>query len=305
MSLIKEIQEAAVDSSIGLPTLLRKARLLAARIGSEEIAKWVGFELNGYPSKDSLPQYRFVSAQSLGDFYSPLRDGMKNAPIPGDALPSEYREYATSQFFLAGVGELEELVQSNKSRQTIHLNWSHDILLRLGPNIYSGHNCFSAWKLVSRSAVVGILETVRNRVLDLTIEIEAEVLDSSDEDSLGELSIERSQQVFNTIVMGNVGNLAPGSTGFSQTSDLQVMEGDLTSLRKCLEKLQVPAQDIDELESIIQDEDRPNEGGTLGAKTAQWVGNMVSKAVSRTWDVSSTMAADVLTKAILTYFGIG
>lgn len=304
MSLIEKIQESAVDSGVDLPTLLRKCRLLAARIRSEELAQWVGYELNGYPSKDSLPQYRSISAQSLGDFYSPLGEGMKNVPILSDSLPPEFREYATTQFFLVGARELTELVQTNDSHATIHLDWSHDILLRLGSNIYAGMSCFSAWKLVSRSDVEGILDAVRDRILDFTLEIEAEVSAKSDENSLREISGERSHQVFNTIVLGNVGNLAPGGSGFSQTSDFQVIAGDLPSLKKSLEMLQVPDKDIDELESILQEETAPKDSGTLGDRTAKWIGKMVGEAVSGVWKINVSAAAHLLKQAILSYYDL-
>ena len=48
MSLLREIQEAAIDGSIDLPTLLRKCKVLAARLGNDDFTDWVDAELNGY-----------------------------------------------------------------------------------------------------------------------------------------------------------------------------------------------------------------------------------------------------------------
>ena len=303
MSLIKEIQEAAVDSRVDLPTLLRKCRLLAARMRNQDLKQWVDYELNGYPSRESLPFYRTLGAQSFGDFYDSLGNGMKNAPIPSYSVPSEIREFVTSQHFLVGVGEIVAMVQNFKNRPTVQLRWSSDVFLRLGQDIYTGYNCFGAWKMVSRSAIIGILETVRNRILEFSIEIESEILDDADLPSLAEFPQERAQQIFQTVVMGDVGNLSYGSSGFSQTAEFPVAENNLSSLREFLKKHNVTGGDICELVTALKEDEEPDQQGKLGKRTSEWIGKMVGKAISGAWGVSSSAAADLLKQAILTYLG--
>ncbi len=48
MSLLREIQNAAVDETVSLAVLLRKCKILAARLGNIEFKTWVDKELNGY-----------------------------------------------------------------------------------------------------------------------------------------------------------------------------------------------------------------------------------------------------------------
>jgi hypothetical protein len=52
MSLLREIQNAAVDKNTDVCTLLRQCKILAARLGNEVFKRWVENELNGYDSKD-------------------------------------------------------------------------------------------------------------------------------------------------------------------------------------------------------------------------------------------------------------
>lgn len=303
MSLIKEVQEAAVDSRVDLPTLLRKCRLLAARMRNQDLAQWVDYELNGYPSIESLPSYRTLGAQTFGDFYDSLGNGMKNAPIPSYSVPSDIREFVTTHCFLVGVGEIVALAQNFRNSPTVQLRWSSDVFLRLGQDIYTGFNCFGAWKMVSRSAIIGILETVRNRILEFSIEIEAEFLDYADLASLAEFPQERSQKIFHTVVLGNVGNLSYGSSGVSQTAEIHVAENNLSSLRKFLEKYNVTEEDICELVNALNEDEELDQQGKLGKSTSEWIGKMVGKAVSGAWKVSSSAAADLLKQAILTYLG--
>jgi len=55
MTLLRDIQEAAVDSTVNLTDLLRKCRVLAARLKHHEFATWVDREVNGYRDRKMLP----------------------------------------------------------------------------------------------------------------------------------------------------------------------------------------------------------------------------------------------------------
>ena len=68
MSLLREIQDAAVNSEVELATLLRKCKVLAARLGNGEFKSWVDNELDGYKSPDGLPDYRVLTVNSKGHF---------------------------------------------------------------------------------------------------------------------------------------------------------------------------------------------------------------------------------------------
>jgi hypothetical protein len=57
MSLLREIQNDLSSSGSDVPTVLRKCKILAARLGSNELASWVDFELNGYPESQPIPEY--------------------------------------------------------------------------------------------------------------------------------------------------------------------------------------------------------------------------------------------------------
>lgn len=61
MGLLRDIQDAAADSKASLPDLLRKRKLLAARLKHAELDTWVSHELNGYPNDDMLPSYRHLA----------------------------------------------------------------------------------------------------------------------------------------------------------------------------------------------------------------------------------------------------
>ena len=82
MTLLRDIQDAAIDTNSDISFLLRKCKVLAARLGNSEFKNWVDQELNGYKNLESLPDYRFFYGRSKGHFSGPYGSGIKNADIP-------------------------------------------------------------------------------------------------------------------------------------------------------------------------------------------------------------------------------
>jgi len=59
-SLIDELQLDASDGSVSVSDLLRKALVVAAKLGVSDIPEWINKELSGYHDGDTLPSYRIV-----------------------------------------------------------------------------------------------------------------------------------------------------------------------------------------------------------------------------------------------------
>lgn len=61
--LIIEIRNDIIGDKESITSILRKAKVLATKLGLQEFSKWIGFELEGYPDKESLPKYRIISGE--------------------------------------------------------------------------------------------------------------------------------------------------------------------------------------------------------------------------------------------------
>jgi hypothetical protein len=59
-SIITQLQFDTVDESISVTTLLRKAKIIATKLESDDFLGWLNFELNGYAdvTAELLPNYR-------------------------------------------------------------------------------------------------------------------------------------------------------------------------------------------------------------------------------------------------------
>ena len=221
MSLLRQIQDAAIDSSIDLPTLLRKSKVLAARLGNDDFKRWIDSELSGYDNREDLPEYRILSVNSKGHFDGPFGSGLRNADIPLRCLPEDFREILGRSYFMQPIAAISSLVGDGKSR-TLQEPWNPDLVAHFGQRIYENMVCMQAWKVIPASALVAALDTVRTRILNFALEIEAQN-PAAGEAMANEKPVpqETVQHIFNTYITGDVQNLASGSTNFTQHAKQQ------------------------------------------------------------------------------------
>lgn len=216
MSLLREIQEAAIDSSTDLAVLLRKCKVLAARLGSPELKEWVDNELNGYSDIESLPDYRILRVNSKGHFSGYFQSGLRNADIPLSCIPEKYHETLSHSYISQPVASMESLIRDSTSG-SLQEAWNPDLVAYVGKDIYEGMNCMQAWKVIPTSAIVAALDAVRNRILNFVLEIEVESPEAGEAQvNSNPLPEERVHQIFNTYISGNVQNVATGSTNVKQ-----------------------------------------------------------------------------------------
>lgn len=221
MSLLRQIQDAAIDSSIDLPTLLRKCKVLAARLGNDDLKLWIDRELSGYENREDLPEYRILSVNSKGHFGGPFGSGLRNADIPLSCFPEDFREILGYSYFTQPIAAMASLVANGKSG-TLQEPWNPDLVAHFGQRIYENMVCMQAWKVIPTSALVAALDTVRTRILNFALEIEAQN-PAAGEAMANEKPVpqETVQHIFNTYITGDVQNLASGSTNFTQHAKQQ------------------------------------------------------------------------------------
>jgi hypothetical protein len=196
------------------------------------------------------------------------------------------------------------LLRHSGKKGHFEIAWPADLIVRVASDIYRGYNLINAWCQVPRGAVEAEVDSVRNRILALVLQIESEAPDAGDSlTSKTPLSQERITQMFTTNIYGNVGNVASGNRDVSQTATIQVLQGDIDSLKRYLASKGIEPKHLGELDAAIK-EDGPQSKG-LGQRVSGWIGKMLAEAGKGTWKVTTTAAASLLTKAIAAYYGLG
>jgi AbiTii len=309
VSLLREIQDGAVDGSSDLETVLRKCRVLATRLKHEELKKWVTWELDGYPEDVPLPGYRNCPGQCLGTFIGAFGRGIENCPIPVSDIPEKFRDALSYRQFREGVSGLKSLVDTvdgpsiqigwpaEASRIVRHRGLANDLVLAQG------------WMYIDKSRVVGILSTVRNRILSFALEIEASFPNAVEDSSGGRpIPNEEVTRIFHQnitqVFHGPVANVASGH-GIEQTGTVNIQQGDFRTLAAFLQENGVPKEDIRDLESAIKTDPHPDpKSKAFGKKVSTWMGKMVTKSAEGAWKVGTDVAGKLLVEALKRHYGM-
>ncbi|MDK8643799.1 hypothetical protein [Niallia taxi] len=295
MDLITQLQNDVIDPNISISTALRRAKVLAYRLDLEDFKNWVELELNGYQDKlEDLPDYRRCTTVIIKGNFSGLGTMMNNAEIPISHLSTVHINKLQEIPLSQGIRAYESIVE-NKKKLTLSLPIPVDLAVTWFSGVYQDMQCISARKEFPMSALIELLDTVRNRLLSFVLELQNEFpnLTSTDE-KLPKIPTDRAQAIFHYHVYGDSSVIYSGQ-GNDIRIQQNVVQNDLESLIKTLTSLGISKIDINKLEeSITEDEEEPGRG--IGPNTKKWLEYIKEKATDG--------AIDLTLKAVASYFGI-
>lgn len=302
MSLIHDIQAAAISQTTDIPTLLRMCKLLAARISHQRFGEWVNQELNGYPTVESLPDYRVVRVDSYGSFIGSFARADR-LQIPVSILPEELREQYRHAYMGSSISAYTALLEGDKTGR-VEEPWPVGLAIHHASKLTPEMQCVAAWKEIPVGAVVRLLDSVKTRVLGFVIDLEREAPNAGDTPigSQPPLSTEKMTQIFNTNITGNVGNLANSSENFSQTASIQ--PGNWDSLEQRLLSLGLRSIDLEGMRTELERAASSKEQSEKSAVAGTWIGRLTTKAIGGVSGVGIEVAATGIAKAIAAYLGL-
>ncbi|TLU71546.1 AbiTii domain-containing protein [Lichenicoccus roseus] len=224
--IVDEIQRGALDSSTPLSDLLRKAKVVASKLGQQQPLDWVECELNGY--EGDVPDYRIL--RGLAKVRNPYH-GWQPFLI-GDL---KLQERVCGRHMLNPIRELEHLVSSRG-----------DILVPLPDRLaadlceLAGTSALPIGVFIPKNGVIKVLDIVRTKILDwsLTLQnagIEGEGLSFSPE----EKAVANNPNV--TYHIGSIGSFA-GNLGGTVGRDVhasssQKVAGELERVAKLVQEI--------------------------------------------------------------------
>ena len=158
--LVLQLQAECLDSHVSILEVLRKALVVARKLSLTEAQVWIEKELSGYKSGDSAPPHRLLTGQIRA--WNPYHGWI---PIMfGD---SREATYLATCFVGQPVGELEELVKHAEGNLQFPFDNETENRLMQGMTLR-----LRPTRHISRAAVCGILDAVRNLVLDWCLQLE-------------------------------------------------------------------------------------------------------------------------------------
>jgi hypothetical protein len=302
MSLIQDIQAAAISQTTDVPTLLRMCKLLAARISHPQLNEWVDRELNGYPDIESLPDYRVVRVDSYGTFHGGFRQANR-LQIPVSILPENLREQFQHAYMISSISSYASLLVGDTTGR-VSEQWPLAAAIHYASTLTPDMQCVAAWKEIPIGAVVRLLDSVKTRILDYVIDLAREAPNAG-ETPIGSqppLSTEKMTQIFNNTINGNVGNISNSGENFTQNASIQL--GNWDSLTKQLTSLGLKPADFEGMQSDLDEASATMDEKEKTTKASTWISRLTMKALEGASGVGIETAAAGVAKAIAAYMGL-
>lgn len=162
-SIVLDLQQEIISQDCDIVNVLRKAHMIAVKLGLEEFDKWICNELNGYQSANDCPNYRKIHCQLIAENYY----GWKHIVIND----FETEENLTEKIIRISISEIMTLLKTYPYHLTIPCSDEElDIFNKMfdvqSPTIFTFQ--------VTSSSAKNIVEKVKNTLLEWTLQLEKE-----------------------------------------------------------------------------------------------------------------------------------
>ena len=205
--------------------------------------------------------------------------------------------------FRDSIPSLEDLIARSSGNISVD---SSNLILLLQGKIYPGYSCISVTGNFSVSALVGIQNLIRHRILKFTLQLEksiplAKSITFSDE-TKKDLSDQNKKvtQIFYQTFYGDHTIISSGENSIINSS---VTKGDKSSLCTYFIYNKLPKKDANNLADIISSEQPINSESPFGIKLKRWIKEKL-KAKSKIWKMTYSTALEIIKKAVSAYYGL-
>lgn len=306
--LLREINKGATDESTSLGNLLRLCMRLGKQLDNSELIEWARSETTGYENEHTLPDYRVLDTEVMGNFHGPFGSGIRNTGIPMHLTEKQHHDRLFKAHMMQPVAELEALANASNDSGTLKSNWSADTVAYYQQKEFYTNNMVlsAAWRVLTQYSLEGILDTIRTRVLDFVLQIEMELgvnsaLPATQQEVEAPNSGKLTQIVANTIYGGNI-NLAVGNSGTTHQTSMNVQAGDLSSLKEYLKGLGLEDEAIGDLDRALELD--AAESSQPGPATQGWLGRVMIMLGRGTLSVGSNAVGSLIAEAVMRFLGI-
>jgi len=291
--LLDDIEAAATTSAEPLTDLLRRCKVLAARLKHAEFANWVSRELNGYENDEEVPPYRVVSTpNSIGSFVGAMGMRASGVPLPLMNVPEGVREKLRVTSFRQSVAALQELATND--RKGLQRPWDANLIAVLQAKFMEGMMLVAAHADVPPGAVSGILDTVRTRVLDFVLAIKAQNPEAGESppNAAPPIQSQTVTNVFNSTIIGGHANI--GTSGNATIDNSDAYNSFVLDAKRGAELESLLSQARNDAEKLSPDE-RETALATLNDVAAAAKTNRLNPENIKNWTTALTGVSGAVT----------
>jgi hypothetical protein len=303
-ALLDEIINAAVDGKEALPDILRKCLLLGHELKNQRLKDWANQELNGYASAKDVPDYRIVPALARGNFFGAFHAQLHKHIIPSVVLEEKHRVFAQEVHLAQSVSAYQDMLKrSTETHGTIVFHWDPNMVGYYQSKLIPDFVCHAAWQEIAASTLAEVLDTIRNRTLNMALQIKDELGTSYTE--LRKIDSREKEASIQNIIFQNTGgstNVAFGQGSVDASGQVQVAinQGDRRALDEILTKAGLDKSDLKSLTEAIQEDGEKKPGMKVG----EWIKSNAGKVLSGGVKVGVSIGQQLLTEWLKQHYGI-
>ena len=161
-SLVLQLQNESLDSSVPILDLLRKALVIATKLNITEFQNWINLELNSYENVNEVPKYRKVPGELQA--WNPYR-GWIPVIIPDEKISEIVSQRNVGQ----PISEIENLLNNPENNSILAIPLPEKFKLNLMQA--AGTDMVPSF-IVNSSSLYRIIDSVRNTVLNWSLKLE-------------------------------------------------------------------------------------------------------------------------------------
>jgi hypothetical protein len=303
-ALLDDLIGLAIDGNQPLPDILRKCLLLGHELKNQQLKDWANQELNGYNSGRDVPEYRVIPAIARGNFLGPFNAQRDRWLVPAVVLEERHREFAETVYLTQSVSAFADVLGRDAKSPGGHLTfeWNPDMVVYYQERLMGGgFFCYSAWQEVPISAVTEMLDTIRNRTLNMALQIKDQLGTSYTD--LRKIESDETESKIQNIVVQNTGGNTTVAFGHANvnasTHETVITVGDRDTLDKALTNAGLDKPDLDSLSHALRtDGDKP------GNEIGEWIKAKSAKVLAGGVKVGAQIGQEILTAWIKAHYGI-
>lgn len=240
-SIVLELQNEIVSSNCDIVNILRKAHLIALKLKLADFDQWIQHELNGYPDKESCPEYRKVcgSLKAFNPYHGWISTLMQDNELEKMICERKLTNSISEVISLCKSSE-NVLISEFSGEQFAFFNKMFNSPL---PMKYALH--------IPTTAVKDIEEKVKNTILEWTLKLESEGI-------VGENMVFSETEKESAVNMPQTVNNYYGNTSVinSPSDNVQIVSGSENTVTFSYDKVK---DVVDAVEKSISESDLSKE----------------------------------------------
>ncbi|WP_294249524.1 hypothetical protein [uncultured Chryseobacterium sp.] len=313
---LQEVIEDIINTDKSLSSSLMRLNYFGKLINNEELINYTNKELNGYGSNDEVPNYR----KSLGKIRIEMQAYIHkhHGVLPVSMLKEPYNEIYKYVKVREGISSIEQLgkeaISNEQTNKEIGTEFPMELLSILqepARKLYKSDvrvDVVGATLSTSKSVIVEMPNAIRTKLLDFVMKI-AEEFGYDIEIETFNKSQGNNNQTINTYMSTTINNNGDGNlinTGNHNNIDnkVHINKGDLKNLKEELRNHGIDEVDIQEISTIIAEEQPNLESGRLGIRANEWIANIINKSLNGVGKIGTGVTANLLASLIKGYFDI-